>query len=377
MEFDNPLRRQVYSLPDLIRAQYTDLEFKTREVLSTPEIFNIQRILLTGCGDSYAAGLGMRYAFERLTGIRTELVQTIELSRHYDRKNLGYAPNNPLVIAVSNSGKVARLGEAIDRSNRYGAFTLGVTGDPESPVGVKSRRIIRMEIPKFESAPGTRNYMVSLMALLLLAVRIGEVRGKYTMDTAQGYRKDILAQADELERLLPEMDEKSLELAKVWRHFSAFDFVGSGIDYAAAWFGTAKVFEAVGAFASSINTEEWLHLNFFMRNPRAIGTVVIINSANPAISRAREMIRYAGDMGRPLLIVTDDPACCSGAESCRCRVPKTVLDYSMLLTHFTPICLLIGYIQIMMGEKTGRGCEGPWSIAKEAAAVRNSEIQII
>jgi glucosamine 6-phosphate synthetase-like amidotransferase/phosphosugar isomerase protein len=379
MEFDNPLRRQVYSLPGLIREQYKDLEPKIRETLSTPEIFNIQRIILTGCGDSYAACLGMRSAFEGLTGIRTELVSTIELSRHYEKKFLGYAPNNPLVITVSNSGKVARLGEAIDRVNQCGAFSLGVTGDPASPVGAKSQRIVHMEIPKFESAPGTRNYMVSLMALLLIAVRIGEVKGKYTMDAAKSYRKNIAAQADALETLLPAMDEKTFELAKTWKDFPAYDFIGSGIDYATAWFGTAKVFEATGAFAVSINTEEWLHLNFFMRNPEKIGTLVVLNAHNPALSRARETITYARELGRPLLIITNsgmiggtgfDAYCCA-------EVPFSNFEYSMLLTQFAPVCLLFGYIQAMLGEKNGRGCEGPWSIAKGAACVRNSEIQIL
>ena len=49
MDFDSALRRQVMSLPELMRQQYADLEPKTRTVLSTPEIFNIQRIVLTGC----------------------------------------------------------------------------------------------------------------------------------------------------------------------------------------------------------------------------------------------------------------------------------------------------------------------------------------
>ena len=59
MDFDSALRRQVMSLPELMRQQYADLEPKTRTVLSTPEIFNIQRIVLTGCGDSYAALLAV------------------------------------------------------------------------------------------------------------------------------------------------------------------------------------------------------------------------------------------------------------------------------------------------------------------------------
>ena len=81
MDFDSALRRQVMSLPELMRQQYADLEPKTRTVLSTPEIFNIQRIVLTGCGDSYAALLAVKPAFEKYAKIRTEVVPTATTRR--------------------------------------------------------------------------------------------------------------------------------------------------------------------------------------------------------------------------------------------------------------------------------------------------------
>ena len=106
---ENALIRQVLSLPELIEQQYNDLEPKARKALTTPEIFGIQRIVLTGCGDSYAAALATKHAFEMLTNLPCEVVPAIELSRLYSRKQLGFAPCNPLVIAVSNSGSVVRM----------------------------------------------------------------------------------------------------------------------------------------------------------------------------------------------------------------------------------------------------------------------------
>ena len=64
MNNENALVRQVLSLPELIEQQFNDMEQRSRTVLSTPEIFNIQKIVLTGCGDSYAAALATKHAFE-------------------------------------------------------------------------------------------------------------------------------------------------------------------------------------------------------------------------------------------------------------------------------------------------------------------------
>lgn len=377
MNNENALVRQVLSLPELIEQQYNDLEPKVRKALTTPEIFGIQRIVLTGCGDSYAAALAAKHAFEMLTNLPCEVVTAIELSRFYSRKQLGFAPNNPLVIAVSNSGGVSRVGEAIQAARKYGAFALGVTGKRDSLLGQSVDKIVDLNIPSFDSAPGTRSYMVSVMTLLLLAIRIGEVRGCYTMDVAMDMRFDMVEQGKVLAKLLPQMQEQVYEIAEQWRDMEAYDFVGCGFDYAAAWFGHAKIFEALGKYAMHINSEEWLHLNFFVRNVDKIGTVIIANTTNPAMSRNQELIQFAHDLTRPLIVITDGGKEEFGTDTTYIKVPKTKYEINMPLTQYAPICLLAGYIMDMIGEVDGRGCQGVWHIADGARCIRQSKIEVL
>lgn len=374
MEHENALVRQVLSLPDLIEQQYNDLEPKARKVLSTPEIFDIRRIVLTGCGDSYAASLSTKHIFEQLTGLPCETVPAIELSRFYSHEQLGFAPHNPLVIAVSNSGGVARVAEAIQTARKHGAFTLGVTGNRESLLGKSAERIMDLSIPPFESAPGTRSYMVSVMSLLLIAIRIGEVRGRYTMDEAMNMRLDMVEQGRQLNAMLPSLCEQIYARAEQWKDMEAFDFIGSGPDYGAAWFGHTKIFEALGKYAMHINSEEWLHMNFFMRNVDRIGTIVFASTSSPAMSRNRELIRFAHDLTRPLLIITDGDHSDFGVATDYVKVPVTKFSINMTLTQYTPICLLAGYMMDMIGEVDGRGCQGVWHIADGARCIRQSEI---
>ena len=371
----NAMCRQVWSLPELLRQQYEYLEPACRKALTTPEIFSIQRIVLTGCGDSHAAAMATRRVFEELTGIPTEIVPAIELSRYYDERQLGFAPNNPLVIAVSNSGGIARVGEAIQRAVAHGAFALGVTGKPDSLLGRSASRILPLSIPPFESAPGTRSYLVSLMALLLLAIRFGEVRGRYTMDQAMDYRNDLLAQAQALEEMLPAMDSEMKELANAWKDMEAFDFIGAGPDYAAAWFGQAKIYEACGKYAMCINTEEWLHMNFFMKNVDRIGTILVCEGGSPALSRALEVAHHAGeDMGRPLLVVSSGENHFTEPNSRTVMTPASRYVQSGILTQFAPLCLLAGYLGEVLGEEDGRGCKGPWQFAEGGRGITQSEM---
>lgn len=371
---NNAMKNQVFSLPELIRQQYRDLEPKTRTIFSFEEIFSIQRIILTGCGDSNAAAMAVKYIFEQMTGIPTEIVPAIELSRYYASKQLGFAPKNPLVIAVSNSGSVARIGEAIQRVVKEDAFALGITGNRNSLLGKSASRVLDLDIPPFEDAPGIRSYMVSVLTLLLLAIRLGEVRGQFTMDQANAYRMDLLKQADLLEELLPEIDTQIEQIAEIWKDFDAFDFSGVGNNYAAAWYGHAKTLEATGKYAMCVNAEEWLHLNFFMRNVEQIGTIVVCSGRNRGLVRVQEMIQHAKvDMKRPTLIITDTPDCFPyGAEII--KVPGTEYDHSGVLTEYAPCALLMGYICQKTGETYGRNCEGPWTFAQNGSGVKDSQI---
>jgi len=374
-DFDNAMKRQVFSLPKLLRQQYADLEPKARSVLSFQEIFSIQRIILTGCGDSHAAAMAVKYTFEQLTGIPTEIVPAMDLSRYYADQQLGFAPLNPLVLAVSNSGGVARIGEAIQRTVQKGAFALAITGNRESLLGKSASRIMDLDVPPFESSPGVRSYAISVMSLLLLAIRFGEVRGKYTMDQANAYRKDLLKQVDSLEDMLPDMDAKSLKIAEEWKDFEAFDYVGAGQDYASAWYGQAKTFEASGKYAMCINSEEWLHLNFFMRNVDRIGTIVVCTGRNRGLRRTQEMVYHAAEsMHRPTLVITDEPDRFQQDRANIIQIPKTEYDISSVLTSFAPCALLNGYISAIVGETYSRGCKDNWAFADHGAGIKNSEI---
>lgn len=374
---DNAIWKQANSLPELLLQQYEDLEPKTRKVLTTPEIFSVQRIVLVGCGDSYAAALATKHAFEMLTDIPTEAVTAIELARLYSTKQLGFAPNNPLVIGISNSGEVARLAEALQRASALGAFTLAVTGNENSAVAKSAERILRLEIPPFAPSVGVRSYQTSVLALLLLAIRIGEVRGKYTMDKAMEMRLEIPNQANILKNMFSEMDERIGSIAKKWVEFSVFDFAGAGFDYAAAWYGHAKVMEALGLPATQINSEEWLHLNFFMRDVEKIGTVLIANTTNPSHSRNLELVRHMAQMGRPVLVVTNGGYEDFAVENITyVKVPACIHPILMPLTQFVPLALLAAHLQNEIGEVDGRGCQGPWKFAQGGAGVKQSEIQL-
>ncbi len=373
----NPMVRQAESLPDLIAAQYHELEPRVRHLLSASEVYSLRKIYLTGCGDSLAACMASRAAFELLAQIPVEVMPAIELARHHALPRPGSAPNFPAVIAVSNSGEVARVYEAVKRINSQHGFSIGVTGDPSSRLGQEASRVLRLDIPGFESAPGVRSYLVALLALLLLAIRFGELRGRITMDEANSYRSELLGLADRLQACLASMAAGMSAVAESWVDCAGFDFIGAGPDYATAWYGQAKILEATGRYAMVANTEDWLHLNFFARETQRTGTVLVVDRHSASLSRALETAGYMAQAGRPLLILTSATEPGFPAEATLCAFPETSCAWMSPLVSFVPLALLTGYLSRRLGEEYGRGAKGPWSACRDGATTRNSQVILL
>lgn len=372
----NPMARQVSSLPELIVDQYHDLEPKVRHLLSTPEIYALRKIYLTGCGDSLAACIASRGAFELLAHLPVEVVPAIELARHLCLPHPGSVPYSPTVIAVSHSGEVARVYEAVKRINHSHGFSIGITSNPSSRLGQEAGKVLKLDVPSFESAPGVRSYLVSLFALLLLAIRLGEVLGHLSMDLANSYRLELLDLSARLQDSLEKMISDMSTVARAWADCSGFDFIGAGPDYASAYYGHAKVFEATGRYAMVVNTEEWLHLNYFVRETERTGTVLVVDKRSNSLSRAIETAGHAVRAGRSLLVLTSTTEPWFPTEASLGYFPETSCAWMSPLVSFVPLALLASYLFRLLGEEYGRGAKGYWSACRNGATTKESRIVV-
>lgn len=369
-EMDQSLRRQSYSLLSLQRELFEDLCAQVKDLLSTQEWREIDQVFFTGCGDSYAAAMAVKTGWMELTHIRGEAVTAMEFSRSYPAE---FLTPRTLVVVISISGNGARIEESVKKAKSGGAKVLAVTKNRDSDIGRRADWIVELKISPFERGPGNRNYFASVLALLLLGIRGGERLGNYTDQTGAAYRQSVRLQGEELDRLLPEMDRILYDVSLRWKDFACFDFVGEGMEYASAWFGHAKIIEAVGAFTTHINSEEWFHMNNFFRDIAHCGTVFVASKASPGFSRTREAVAYAARLGRPLVVITDGQESDFGTNAVYIQVPSSTFRPAMALTQYVPVCLLAGYLGALAGERNCRGCLGPWEFAAGGTYIRESE----
>ncbi len=293
---------QIASLPELIRTETIPLYDKVRVALTPEEIYSTKQIILTGCGDSYFAGLAAEMAFQTITGLPVQAMSAMHAARFgliYQPKTF---PRNPLVVGVSVSGGVARTVEAVQIARAGGALTLGITATAGSPLANAAEKVLDCTVPDFPYAPGVRSYCVSLLALYSLAIRIAEVTGKITQNQAADWVKRLQDSAAVIERTLAAAMPVAHKLAEQFANLPSVEFIGHGPNYATALFSAAKVVEAAGVNAAGQDTEEWAHWQYFLvQDPRT--PTWIISPGDRAHTRAAELIEPMRRVGRTVVAV--------------------------------------------------------------------------
>jgi glucosamine--fructose-6-phosphate aminotransferase (isomerizing) len=271
------------------------------------------KVYLTGCGDSWYCGMAARLAFEDWAGIPTEAVQAMEFSRYLVR----YAPQNSLVLAVSNSGRVARTIEAVVQGNQHNLLTVAATSNLKEGISQEARCTIDLAYTERRFAPGTSSYMACLIVEYCLAIYLAEVSGRFSsadvqlkLDTisqlAAPMQSTIDANLAFMEELVKKIDLKSNQIV----------FMGAGPNYGTAFFSMAKIIEATRTPAVGQEMEEWAHEQFFTTGSQTYTFLLVPPGAGQ--DRAREQMYAVRAMGSDCVAVChpQDVETISLADTC-------------------------------------------------------------
>lgn len=375
VELDNPMRRHVYSIPKLILEQLDDLQPKVEKLINKEIIEGIENIILVGCGDSYAAILSIKHFLEENTSFNIFTPSAIEYTRLTPENKLD---NNCLVILMSSSGRTSRIVEAAMRSKKNNCRVLSITSNLSSDLAKCSDSILELNMVSEEQANGVREYVSSQIALILLAIELGIIDNILQNNIKEEIIQDIKKIASDFENELAEIDKICLHIAKCYKNSKLADFIGSGYDYAAAYFGQAKMVEATGTFNSINNSEDWLHMSSFVKEPETILTYLVADSRNQASSRNEELIQFITQLTRPFVIITDNNSeFTSNPSLLKITYPSSKYLISKILIDTTPFSLIAGYLAVLNNDEYGRGEKGKYSFTKNGYCVKQSKILVI
>ena len=293
--------RQVAGLANDVRQLTRPFEQQVRAALTPSEWQAVKKVYLTGDGDSYHASCAAEMAFEAIAGVDCEPLSAQRFLDYGAAWMRPAAPPQTVVIATSASGGTERVVQAIERAKENGALTVALTGTPNSPVTQAAERSVVVELPHKERSPGIRTYQASLVGMLLAAIQLGELQGRYTQEEAERLRRELVDLADTVDATTNAIQAGCQEVADMIAASPVMVMLGSGPSYGTALYGAAKLIEAAGVFAMGQDLEEWWHVERFAY-PVDMPVFVI---APPGRShwRAESAAATARGLGRRVIVV--------------------------------------------------------------------------
>ncbi|MFI5858250.1 SIS domain-containing protein [Streptomyces parvulus] len=319
-------------------------------LVSAADWGSVGSVHLVGDGDSYYAAVCAELAFRSLAGVdcaATPALGFLEYEAPWLRSRNG--AGRRLVVGISASGFTPRVVEAVVRAGRRGAATLAVTGVPGSPLARAADHTLPVRLSGGEPSPGIRTYQASLLALLLLAVRLGEARGHHTGADREALEGEIAALGDGVARTVAELGGACRRVAELVGDGPVVAMVGSGPALGSAHYGAAKLIEGAGVFARGQDLEEWHHVERFA-GPYDMPLFVL---APPGRSHARavEVAARATELGRRVIAVAHprDTAVVRHAAAVLPVAARAREEFSPLLHH-----LFAGILACRTGQRLGR-----------------------
>lgn len=354
IERDNNVKKGFSQYPAFVDGLLSKLTDEAiAQAIPDEKLKNIRHIVVTGNGDSYAASLATKEFGSRMfKNMDYQVLRCIDVSRHHVFST--EHPEQTLVMVISVSGGGSRVTEAMKRATAKGCTTLAITGTPDSPMAKEAQHILKIEIPKakeFSPAFQAMTYVAAVCTTILLSLQAGQLLGNATAQDAAELRSEISKYVAKVcsEDVLNRVDDQMYALAQTWKNYLGYDFVGSGSDFATAYFGTAKFFELCGSLNCLNDSEDWCHIDYFQTKRDQLGTVAVASQNCASFSRTVETVGSMKKSDRNVLVVTDTQpsAFIDGVEVC--QLPATAHDHVNPVANFMPLFMLGNYIAILRG----------------------------
>ncbi len=231
------------------KVNLSELEF------TTEELNNLEKIYIVACGTAYHAGLLGKAVIEQLAGIPVE----VDVASEFRYRN-PLLKENQLVIVISQSGETADTLAALRLSRQKGLKVLAITNVVGSSVSREADKVLYTWAGPEIAVASTKAYLTQLVALYLMALYLGEVRGSVDPELAADLTGGLLALPAQLKKVL---SEKSLaELRAYCDHLARWDnafFVGRNLDCPVAMEGALKLKEISYIHAEAYAAGELKH----------------------------------------------------------------------------------------------------------------------
>ena len=240
--YEHFMLKEMYEQPktviDTLRPRIKDNDIVIEELgMSDEEIQALNKIFIVACGSAYHAGVTAKYVIEGIARIPVE----VDLASEFRYRDPIFE-DGTLVVVISQSGETADTLAALREAQKLGNKVLGIVNVVGSSIAREADNVMYTWAGPEIAVATTKAYSAQLIAIYLLAMKFGRVRGKLEDSTFSNMLKDLKRLPGQIEMLL---SNKGRIQRFANRYVGAKDvfFIGRGIDHAISMEGSLKLKE--------------------------------------------------------------------------------------------------------------------------------------
>ncbi len=277
--YEHFMLKEMYEQPktvaDTLTPRIKDDDIVIEELnMNDDQIRAVSKIHIVACGSAYHAGVTGKYVIEGLARIPVE----VDLASEFRYRD-PILEEGAMVVVISQSGETADTLAALRESKKRGFQVLGIVNVVGSSIAREADNVMYTWAGPEIAVATTKAYSAQLIALYLLAVKFGRVRGEIDDVTFASLLADLRCLPDQIELLL---NNKNKIQRFANRYIGAKDvfFIGRGIDYSISLEGSLKLKEISYIHSEAYAAGELKHGTISLIED---GTLVAAVSTQPAL----------------------------------------------------------------------------------------------
>lgn len=268
--------------------------------LGLPDLSDIDRVVVLGCGTSLHAGRAMGGTFSRLGGLPTRALVASETSAEV------WEPRT-LVVAISQSGETADVLRALDTMPAEGRTVLALTNNASSSLARRAHAVIDCLAGPEIGVAATKTFVAQVLTGVCVALSGLSASGRANAACLDAEIRALSSVPDALAAALGVWRDAMPVLAAELAAASGFLFLGRGPGLVYAAEGALKLKELSYRWAETQPAGELKHGTLALVDA---GTpVFVVDSGDPRLevdiaevaARGGRMIRLGGPPASPHL----------------------------------------------------------------------------
>jgi glutamine---fructose-6-phosphate transaminase (isomerizing) len=252
------------------RASVERGEVFLQEVEIPDEVLrSVERVVILACGTSWHSALVGKFMIESLARVPVE----VDYGSEYRYRD-PIVSKNTLAVVITQSGETADTLAALREARKKGARSIAICNVVGSMATRETDGTVYTHAGPEIGVASTKAFTSQLVALHLLAIYLGQIRGSLTPDAARPHL-DALTQLPLLLEQTLKCEPRTEEIARRFYQRSDFLYLGRGINYPIALEGALKLKEISYIHAEGYPAGEMKH-----------GPIALIDEEMPVVTIA-------------------------------------------------------------------------------------------